>query len=215
MPACLPCLPCMPACLPCLPCMPACLPCLPACLPRPSPGTPVPVLVRCRVRARPCPSRLAPMIMSTLALWFPPLPASLPSCSVPICPPCRQARRSMLICLPSRQARRSAPIRQPSCSMLISPPSRQARRSTPIRSPAAEVRGRKQPSRSPVILTGDHQQGPSPLLHASAEGPPGRQQRDPYIAVWTPPLSSRTSPAGRRSRQHSMVRGPGPPPWPP
>ena len=51
----------------------------------------------------------------------------------------------------------------------------------------------KQPSRSPVILTGDHQRGPSPLLHASAEGPLGRQQRDPYIAVWTPPLSSRTA----------------------
>ena len=49
---------------------------------------------------------------------------------------------------------------------------------------------RKQPSRSPVILTGDHQRGPSPLLHASAEGPPGRQQEDPYIAVWTPPLNT-------------------------
>ena len=76
-----------------------------------------------------------------------------------------------------------APIRHQAMSCRrgssLPPPSKSLR--LPLMIEEAE-----QPTRPPVILTGDHQQGASPLLHASVEGPLGRRQVSIHRCLDTP-----------------------------
>ena len=67
------------------------------------------------------------------------------------------------------------------------------RRSAPWPGSCRGGRRRKQPSRPPVILTGSRQREASPLLRASAEGPPGRQRPAPIHRCMEPPLGTPAS----------------------
>jgi len=86
------------------------------------------------------------------------------------------------------------------------------RRSAPWPGSCRGGRRRKQPSRPPVILTGSRQREASPLLRASAEGPPGRQRPAPIHRCMEPPLGT---PASRMCGL-TVWFGPGSAaPWPP